>query len=153
MTTRWLLVLLASCAAAWPRAEAQPADSTEVRYVANAGYIAPRALVSDYVVCAVETRLLRSADQEAEALVALLDAQVDALQEAAAESAAAQLSCRQAADARSRQAAALEVDNERVRGALQGSERALTRARLGLRLWRVIALAGAAGVATLVLTR
>src|SRR5690606_15553761 len=81
--TAWPL-WLALCCASGP-ARAQEADSLAVRYVPEAGaYLAPRALVADYVVCAAEAEALRAVETEAARVIAAQDSLVLVLRERAA---------------------------------------------------------------------
>src|SRR5690606_12326154 len=81
--TAWVLWLVLCCASG--SARAQEADSLAVRYVPEAdAYLAPRALVADYVVCAAEAEALRAVETEAARVIAAQDSLVLVLRERAA---------------------------------------------------------------------
>lgn len=108
-------------------------------------YLAPRALVADYVVCAAEAEALRTVEAEAAQVIAAQDSLVRVLQERSEAAGAEASACSRALDLSEGRVRALGAEAEAWRVAARSAERRARR-------WRTVALiAGGAGVLAVVL--
>lgn len=133
----WLVL----CCASGP-ARAQEADSLAVRYVPEAdAYLAPRALVADYVVCAAEAEALRAVEAKAARTIAAQDSLVLVLAKRSEAAHTEASACSRALGLSEGRVRALGAEAEHWRAAARSAER---RARW----WRIAATAaGSAAVA------
>jgi len=106
-------------------------------------YLAPRALVADYVVCAAEAEALRAVEAEAARVIAAQDSLV--LRERTAVQGRQSAACGRALSLSAGRVRALGAEAEALRVAARSAERRARR-------WRTVALvAGGVGVLAVVL--